>query len=368
VAEWLSDTFNVLSVTVWLVDESGKRLIFGASTSLLDPNPKALADEEEDLSEIIEAIRQNPSPMDIEVSNERWAKLLKRANPDHFRAGGHRVCVPVQTGGEPLGLIMLGDRVSGAPFLIEDLELLKCIGDQVGSGLLGLRLSGKLVQAKELEAFQTISAFFVHDLKNTAHTLSLMLQNLPAHFDNPAFRQDALQTIGKGAQRLNEIINRLSLLRHEAALKLEAGDLNEVVISALAGLEPALKTKLTRSLPPLPKIMIDANQLQKVVTNLVLNAQDAVGEAGEIGIETGQSRGWLSLNVKDNGCGMSREFISGSLFRPFRTTKKKGIGIGLYHCKAIVEAHRGRIEVESEEGKGTSMRVLLPLMSDANPT
>ena len=58
---------------------------------------------------------------------------------------------------------------------------------------------------------------------------------------------------------------------------------------------------------------------------------------------------------------MSREFIEKSLFRPFQTTKKQGMGIGLYHCKTIVEAHGGRIEVESEEGKGTTFRVLLPV-------
>ena len=67
------------------------------------------------------------------------------------------------------------------------------------------------------------------------------------------------------------------------------------------------------------------------------------------------------LSVRDNGCGMSREFMEQSLFRPFKTTKKQGMGIGLYHCKMIVEAHGGKIEVDSEEGKGSEFRVLLPI-------
>jgi signal transduction histidine kinase len=67
------------------------------------------------------------------------------------------------------------------------------------------------------------------------------------------------------------------------------------------------------------------------------------------------------MAVADNGCGMTPDFIQQSLFRPFQTTKRKGIGIGMFHCKMIVEAHRGRIEVESAPGKGTAFRVFLPV-------
>jgi len=66
------------------------------------------------------------------------------------------------------------------------------------------------------------------------------------------------------------------------------------------------------------------------------------------------------LSVSDNGVGMTREFMEKYLFKPFQTTKKQGMGIGLFHCKTIVEAHGGRIEVESEEGKGSTFRVMLP--------
>ena len=106
---------------------------------------------------------------------------------------------------------------------------------------------------------------------------------------------------------------------------------------------------------------MDEGQMQKVVTNLLLNAKEAVGKDGEIAVETGQQNGCAVLAIRDNGCGMSPEFVSKSLFRPFQTTKKTGLGIGMFHCKAIVEAHQGRIEVESEQGKGTTFRVLLPL-------
>jgi hypothetical protein len=67
------------------------------------------------------------------------------------------------------------------------------------------------------------------------------------------------------------------------------------------------------------------------------------------------------LLVADNGCGMTPEFLSRALFRPFQTTKKKGLGIGMFQSKMIIEAHGGRIEVESEVRKGTTFRVLLPI-------
>ena len=75
---------------------------------------------------------------------------------------------------------------------------------------------------------------------------------------------------------------------------------------------------------------------------------------------TSHGGGWVECSVRDTGCGMSKEYIETRLFKPFQTTKQKGMGVGLFHCKTIVEAHGGRIEVESEEGKGTVFRVILP--------
>ena len=116
-----------------------------------------------------------------------------------------------------MGLMILGDRVGGARFSWQDFDLLKCIGDHIAAGLLNTQLSQKLLQAKELEAFQTMSAFFVHDLKNTANTLNLMLQNLPMHFDDPAFRADALRGVSKTVAHINRLIGRLGSIRHRSA-------------------------------------------------------------------------------------------------------------------------------------------------------
>jgi len=107
--------------------------------------------------------------------------------------------------------------------------------------------------------------------------------------------------------------------------------------------------------------MIDAEQIDKVITNLALNAIEAVPPGGRIHVRTAQQNGWAVVTVADTGCGMDTEFVRRSLFRPFQTTKKKGLGIGMFQSKMIVEAHGGRIEVETARGKGSTFRVLLPL-------
>src|SRR5436305_11714328 len=119
---------------------------------------------------------------------------------------------------------------------------------------------------------------------------------------------------------------------------------------------------LLKELRPLPKITLDRARIQIVVTNLLLNAREILNAGGQIRIETGQRNGWLVLSVTDNGCGMTPDFLQHSLFRPFQTTKKHGIGIGMFQSRMIVEAHQGRIEVDSEPGKGTAFRILLPLL------
>ena len=114
-------------------------------------------------------------------------------------------------------------------------------------------------------------------------------------------------------------------------------------------------------LQPVPRISIDPEQIQKVLTNLILNANEAINEAGKMKVATTEQDGYVVLSISDNGCGISKEFIEKSLFRPFKTTKKQGMGIGLFQCKMIAEAHGGRIEVESEEGKGSTFKILLPI-------
>ena len=138
-------------------------------------------------------------------------------------------------------------------------------------------------------------------------------------------------------------------------------DLNSVADASVAGLEADPGFRIAREFSRLPPVPFDREQIAKVVTNLVLNAKESMSGRGRVRIATGLEPGWAVLAVADEGCGMSADFIARSLFRPFQTTKKNGLGIGMFQSRMIVEVHGGRITVASEPGRGTTFRVFLPL-------
>jgi hypothetical protein len=155
--------------------------------------------------------------------------------------------------------------------------------------------------------------------------------------------------------------SHFSTLSQKIELRRVETDLNQLVNNSLHCLNGSCKVSVIKDFGTLPKLAIDPDQIQKVLTNVILNANEAMGEEGEIQVSTSPRDGWAMVSVSDNGHGMSKEFMEQSLFRPFKTTKKQGMGIGLFQSKLIVEAHQGRIEVESEEGRGSVFRVMLPL-------
>jgi signal transduction histidine kinase len=165
---------------------------------------------------------------------------------------------------------------------------------------------------------------------------------------------------------LQRKIGRLNLLRHDLQIRPVETEFINVISRALTSWEGAPGVTLVKNLRPLPNLLLDPEQMLNVVTNLLLNAIEAVSRGGQVAVETIQQNGWAILTVADDGCGMDAEFLNHSLFRPFRTTKKNGLGIGMFQSKMLVEAHGGRIEVESKPGKGTTFRVFLPIQDKSN--
>jgi putative PEP-CTERM system histidine kinase len=359
VARLLCETFDVLSVTIWLAKEGEDHLTRVASTSQTRPEGSAsdIGDGGIELSSLI----GYSTPFAIETLKEPWAVRLRELNPRHFPHGGERIALPLLSGQRWIGVAVITDRVSGLPYTAEEMDLLKCIGDQLGASLLNLRLGEENLRAKEMEAFQTLSAFFVHDLKNAASGLNLTLQNLPVHFDDPAFREDALRGIAGTVDRINQLISRLSLLKGKFEMHPVELDLNQLIAEVIKDLDGPGGIKLETQFLPLPPLLADRDQLESVIRNLVLNAHEAVNGDGRIQISTSRSEDVAVLSISDNGCGMGADFVRDSLFRPFHSTKKKGLGIGMFQTRAIIQAHRGSIRVESELHKGSTFRIHLPI-------
>jgi putative PEP-CTERM system histidine kinase len=361
VAKMVSETFGVPAVTIWLLDDDAiESATLGGSTAFSAREKPTWTGTEQSAVALVQYLREQQRPVDFTRTAETQAQELRATYPEAFRRARLRYGVPLTAGQRFVGFMTLNDRLTKEAFSLEEFALLKTLADQAAASLLNLGLSRRLLKAKEMEAFQTLSAFFVHDLKNLAAKLSLMVQNLPVHYDNPAFRDDMLRVISSSVVQMNGMCSRLSLMTKKIELCPVAVELNTLVATTLAEIKDALNGELFQVLRPVPELLIDPEQCQKVLLNLILNANEAIDERGEIYVQTDWRDGWAILSVSDNGYGMSPEFIERSLFQPFQTTKSQGLGIGLFHSKMIVEAHRGRMEVESEEGKGSTFRVLLP--------
>lgn len=368
-SQLVSEIFDVLSTTILQFDSHKDRLVFITSTSQKD---KADADVElgiADSAQVVGALKDLEEPFNLDKVTDGWARPLREITPVQFEHGGQRYCVPLISGERFVGVLIVADRVAGVVFTQEELELLKFICDILANRLMNQSLNEALVQARELEAFQSMSAFFTHDLKNAASSLNLTLQNLPKHFDNPEFREDALRGLSKTADRISKLMERLGNIRRNLELNPVACDLNELVGNVIEEIAEVPNISIEKKLDALPTIKIDYEQVKSVVTNLILNAQEAVRDksaqsGGIIIVSTKCNEKRIQLSVEDDGCGMQPEFIKKSLFRPFKSTKKQGLGIGMFQSRIIVESHGGTIQVESKPNIGTTFYINLPLINN----
>ncbi|HEV8370991.1 MAG TPA: ATP-binding protein [Pyrinomonadaceae bacterium] len=235
------------------------------------------------------------------------------------------------------------------------------------------RLRAQIAREEETRQFQSfvrLSAMLTHDLKNAIEALSLIVGNMERHFDNEEFRLDALRSLTSATDKLKGIVTRLSRPltslsgEHPRPKSIDLVPILKRVEAMTAG---PLHEKHTveMKLPPNLFVFADPERIEQVIENLILNALEAMAEkSGTLMIQAGlTSRGAATFSVSDTGPGMSRSFIDNQLFRPFSTTKKNGVGLGLYTCREVLEASAGSIEVESAEGAGTTFRVVLPSAS-----
>jgi putative PEP-CTERM system histidine kinase len=254
------------------------------------------------------------------------------------------------------GFILLGPPIDpGELFIFEDFDLMKVMARQATSALLNLKFAEQLSTAREMAAIGKVSAFVMHDLKNSVSNLALVVENARNYMADPAFQKDMLETLDNSVQRMKGLIERLKNFEKKTRLELASCELSALVATTVAELP---KEGITVAGEP-TLCLVDRFEVAKVVQNLLLNALDATAGNGPVHFEVGCD-GMAYIRCRDQGCGMSAEFVREQLFKPFATTKKKGFGIGLYQCRQIVEAHGGRIEVKSGVGEGTEFTVWLP--------
>lgn len=255
------------------------------------------------------------------------------------------------------GFIILGRPHSSEEiYTYEDFDLMRTLAKQASLALQNLHLSDQLAYSRELAAIGKVSTFVMHDLKNLVSTVSLLLENAQEHINEPAFQNDLLMSLGNTVIKMRSIISRLKHLPEKNSLQLSSVNLLQMVQDTAA-----MVTGKTLEVTGTSVIAeADREELQKVTLNLMLNAVEATEGNAPVKVEVGEN-GSPFIRVKDKGCGIPAAFMQHVLFKPFSSTKKQGMGIGLYQSRQIIEAHGGRIEVESST-MGSEFTVWLPKM------
>lgn len=278
---------------------------------------------------------------------------------DFFELSGTRLLVPVEGNGHIEAFVAFGEQLASEVFTYEDYDLMKTLAKQAALSIINFRLSEELAETREIAAVARISSFVIHDLKNLASSLSLLLDNAEEYIGDPEFQNDMIDATRNTLSKMKGLIQKLKMIPEKQSLNAVSSDmliLARETVSEFMGSRPgaAISCGGVRA-----STMVDQEEFKKVLLNLILNAVESVDRDGAINIETRSEAGKASISVKDNGCGMTTEFMTEHLFKPFRTTKGKGLGIGLYQCKQIIEAHGGTITVASAPGQGTTFTITL---------
>lgn len=314
-------------------------------------------------SELSQLLRQSNWIVRVDEAVERPEAYGNFAVPQWLRDyRGAWLVVPLLTGEELIGFIVLARPRTRVDVNWEVLDLLKSAGRQAASYLAQVLAAEALLEAKKFDAFNKMSAFVVHDIKNLVAQLSLLLKNAERHSGNPDFQKDMLDTIEHVVERMKNLL-----------LQLRAGtqpvdqprpvDLEEVVRRvhrSKSDHKPAVTLEAEKDILAL----CHAERMERVIGHLVQNALEATPEDGRVWIRLAREGDRALIEVGDTGHGMSAEFVRDRLFKPFQSTKHAGMGIGAYESQQYVAELGGKIAVDSRLNHGTRVRVSLPLYAE----
>jgi putative PEP-CTERM system histidine kinase len=267
--------------------------------------------------------------------------------------------IPLPTGSEMIGFVILATARTAMEVNWEVNDLLKTAGRQAGAFLGQTRAAEALLEARKFDAFNRMSAFVVHDLKNIVAQLSLMLKNAERHRDNPEFQQDMLMTVEHAVERMRQLMMQL----REGATPLDSP--RGIDLGAVIRRIQAAKSRQGREIEIdlADKLVAKGHEdrVERVIGHVVQNALDATEQGGQVRVRMEKRDGNAAVLVRDTGHGMSPEFLRERLFKPFQTTKPAGMGIGAYESFQYVHELGGKISVDSEVNVGTQVSLLLPL-------
>lgn len=262
------------------------------------------------------------------------------------------------------GFIIMNRSQSQRSINWEDRDLLKMAGQQAASHLAQHLSEKALTQARQFEAFNRLSAYVVHDLKNILAQQSLIVSNAERHKHKPEFVDDVIATVRNSVKRMTKLMEQMkSGMRGNSSQQIELGSLLAEITATHAAGKPAPEFV---SAPHKLFVHADREQLATVFGHIIQNAQDATPNDGHVTINATPASDQVIVEVRDTGTGMDQEFIKKRLFHPFDSTKGlTGMGIGVYESREYIRSLNGDISVESASGEGSVFRITLPCTMSA---
>jgi putative PEP-CTERM system histidine kinase len=271
----------------------------------------------------------------------------------------HRVVLPLLEGTSMLGFLVLDEPPPPFQPNFEDRDLLKTVGRHVATYIAQHEADRKLAESRQFEAYHRLTAFVMHDLKNLAAQLSLIVANAERHKRNPEFVDDAISTVANSTERMQRLIEQLQ--GREVRSHARHAVLAEIVRRACERCslrEPVPAVEIAAD----PSVAADPERLTAVIEHLIRNAQDATPATGTVSVRLHAPDDFHGvITIVDSGSGMTQDFVNTRLFKPFDSTKgSKGMGIGAYQAREFVQGLGGTLLVRSAPGAGTTFEIRLP--------
>lgn len=254
--------------------------------------------------------------------------------------------VPLHVGDALIGFVVLARARAPMDVNWEVNDLLKTAGRQAASFLALMQATEALLEVRKFDAFNKMSAFVVHDLKNVVTQLSLMMKNAERLKDNPEFREDMLITVDSALDRMRQLM--LQLREGATPTGTAFGVELEGIAHRLASVARERGRILELELAAPVVTRGHEERLERVIGHMVQNAFDATAASGRVWLKLDRISGQALVEVGDSGQGMSEEFVRERLFKPFQTTKQAGMGIGAYESFQYVQELGGKITVDSK--------------------
>jgi putative PEP-CTERM system histidine kinase len=356
----IAQIFSSPAGILFMLDEPGRRFAPAAAWP-----PKL-----EELSGLTELYSDEDLPRFLDRTH--WIIDLQeyRRSPDMYEnvtlprwildAPEVRILSPLLQLDRMVGFVALYSPPPPFELTYEDRDLLKTVGSHVATHLAQYEADRRLAEVGQFEAYNRLTAFMMHDLKNSVAQLQLVVTNAARHKHNPQFIEDAIDTIANTVERMTRLIEQLR--RDSVAARQSPVQLDELAHAAVTRCSDRVPVPSLAVADP-ARVSADPDRLTAIIEHLIRNAQDASTAESQIRLELRTDGRNGLLTVTDTGSGMTAEFVRERLFRPFDSTKgSKGMGIGAYQVREYVRMLGGQVEVQSSPGTGTRFSITLPLM------